>query len=92
MGTILNLHLKTGIFLWQESRMMLTIISLGKIFTRGEEVEVVHFILSVRSIYRQHSKKSIRRSQFWEPSNQSNQMWQTMIFILKKGREDYHVV
>ena len=45
MGTILNWYLKTGVSLYLEGRMMLTIINLTKIFTGGgEKVEVVYFL------------------------------------------------
>ena len=44
MGTILNWYLKTGISLYLEGWMMLTIINLTKIFTRRENVEVVYFL------------------------------------------------
>ena len=44
MGTILNWYLTTGISLYLEGWMMLTIINLTKIFTRRENVEVVYFL------------------------------------------------
>ena len=44
MGTILNWYLKTGVSLYLEGWMMLTIINLTKIFTRRENVEVVYFL------------------------------------------------
>ena len=44
MGIILNLYMKTGISLCLEDRMMLSIINLTKIFTKGENVEVLYFL------------------------------------------------
>ena len=44
MSIILNLYLKTGISLCLEGRMMLNIINLQKIFTRGKKVQVVYFL------------------------------------------------
>ena len=69
-GTIHNLYLKTGISFFREGRMILTIINLTKIFTMGGGGgggRSSIFFESIRSIYRQHSKKGIRGSQFWEP-------------------------
>ena len=43
MGIILKLYLKTGISLCLEGRIMLTIIDMTMIFTRGEKVEEVYF-------------------------------------------------
>ena len=42
MGTILNLYMKTGISLCLEGKIIVTIISLKKIFTWGENVEVLY--------------------------------------------------
>ena len=44
IGIKLNFYLKPRIFLWLEGRMMLTIIDVTRIFTRGENVEVVYFL------------------------------------------------
>ena len=82
MGIILNLYLKTGIFVCLEGRMMLTIINVTKTFTRGGEIKSSISFVSIRSTYRQHSKKGTRGSQFWEPESlQSNKIWEAMIHI-----------
>ena len=64
MGTILNLYLKTEISLCLQGRMMLTIINLTKIFYQMGECKRSIFFASIRSTYRQHSKKGINGSQF----------------------------
>ena len=43
MGVILNLYLKTGIPLFLDGRMMLSIINLTKFLVGGEKVEAVYF-------------------------------------------------
>ena len=40
--------------------MMPTIINMTKVFVRGENVEVVYFFASIRSTYREHSRKATR--------------------------------
>ena len=45
MGTILSLYLKTGISLCLESRLMLIIINLTKVFTKGKNVELDIFCI-----------------------------------------------
>ena len=44
MCIILNMCLKTGISLYLEGRIMVTIINLTKKFAREEKVEVVYFV------------------------------------------------
>ena len=40
--------------------MMPAIINMTKVFVRGENVEVVYFFASIRSTYREHSRKGTR--------------------------------
>ena len=48
----------------------------------GGEIKSSISFVSIRSTYRQHSKKGTRGSQFWEPESlQSNKIWETMIHI-----------
>ena len=60
MAIILSLYLKTGISLCLEDRMILSIINLTKIFTKGENVEVLYFFHLLDQLISSTLKKVLR--------------------------------